>query len=156
LGHNIEMTLTFLRCSPSAASGSEALPSDMQSVVKQLRASVSCPSAQVWDTVPMRIQEGKDASGNLQLPLTDQNGKRTSVAIRIRPDAVFRREQSRYVRFSRVDLTFKITDSRNFVTDFSVNTAGDLMEGQKTVLGKVSGPTDNESIYSVVTLKVLD
>ena len=25
LGHNIEMTLTFLRCSPSAASGSEAI-----------------------------------------------------------------------------------------------------------------------------------
>ncbi len=156
LGHNIEMTLTFLRCSPSAAAGSEALPSDMQPVVRQLRATVPCASAQVWDTVPMRLQEGKEGSGNLQLPQQTPNMKKTSVAIRMRPDAVFRREQTRYVRFSRVDLTFHSTEPNGQISDFSVNTAGDFMEGQKTVLGKVSGLNGEESIYSVIALKVLD
>jgi hypothetical protein len=156
LGHNIEMTLTFLRCSAPAAPGSESLPSDMQSVVKQLRATVSCPTAQVWDTVPMRLQEGKDALGNLDLPRPNPNMKKSSVVIRMRPDAVFRREQARYVRFSRVDVTFRSTEPDGRISDFSVNTAGDFMEGQKTVLGKVSGLNGEESIYSVIALKVLD
>jgi hypothetical protein len=156
LGHNIEMTLTFLRCSPSGASGSEALPTEMQSVVKQLRATVPCALAQVWDTVPMRLQEGKEASGNLQLPQPNPNMKKASVVIRMRPDAVFRREQARYVRFSRVDLTFRSTEADGRISDFSVNTAGDFMESQRTVLGKVSGLNGEDSIYSVIALKVLD
>jgi len=156
LGHNIEMTLTFLRCSPSGAAGSESLPSDVQSVVRQLRATVPCAQAQVWDTVPMRLQEGKEGSGNLQLPQQAPNVKKTSVAIRMRPDAVFRRDQSRYVRFARVDLTFHSTEPNGQISDFSVNTAGDFMEGQKTVVGKVSGLNGEESIYSVIALKVLD
>jgi hypothetical protein len=157
LGHNIEMTLTFLRCSPSAASASEALPVDMQAVVKQLRTTVSCPSAQVWDTVPMRVQEGKDALGNLQLPQPNPGTKKASVAIRMRPEAVFRRAQARYVRFSRVDLTFRITEADGSrPSDVSVNTSGDFMEGQKTVLGKVSGLNGEDSIYFVIALKVLD
>jgi hypothetical protein len=35
-------------------------------------------------------------------------------------------------------------------------TSGDLMEGQKTVLGKVSGTDDETSIFVVISLNVLD
>ena len=36
------------------------------------------------------------------------------------------------------------------------NTAGDFMEGQKTVLGKVSGIDDESAVFAVIALKVLD
>jgi hypothetical protein len=39
--------------------------------------------------------------------------------------------------------------------DLGLNTAGDFMEGQKTVLGRVSGDDEN-SIFFVISLKVLD
>jgi len=155
LGHNIEMTLTFLRCSPSGAAGSEALPPDMQPVVKQLRGTVPCVTARVWDTLPMRVQEGRDANANTQLP-PNPNMYRASVRVTMRPDAVFRRGQAWYVRFSRIEINFRIPDRTGTYSDLVVHTSGDFMEGQKTVLGKVSGLSDEESVYSVITLKVLD
>ena len=40
--------------------------------------------------------------------------------------------------------------------DVGLNTAGDFMEGQKTVLGKVSGIDDESAVFVVISLKVLD
>ena len=37
-----------------------------------------------------------------------------------------------------------------------LTTSGDFMEGQKTVLGKLSGADDDSAIFVVVELKVLD
>lgn len=38
----------------------------------------------------------------------------------------------------------------------NLSTAGDFMEGQKTVLGKVSGVDEDTAIFVVIALKVLD
>ena len=40
--------------------------------------------------------------------------------------------------------------------DVGLNTAGDFMEGQKAVLGKVSGIDDESAVFVVISLKVLD
>ena len=40
--------------------------------------------------------------------------------------------------------------------DVGLNTAGDLKEGQKTVLGKVSGVDDESAVFVVVSLQVLE
>jgi DNA-directed RNA polymerase specialized sigma24 family protein len=40
--------------------------------------------------------------------------------------------------------------------DVGLTTSGDFVEGQKTVLGKVSGTDDETSIFVVISLKVLD
>jgi hypothetical protein len=40
--------------------------------------------------------------------------------------------------------------------DLGLTTAGDFMEGQKTVLGKVSGMEEDTAIFVVIALKVLD
>jgi hypothetical protein len=37
-----------------------------------------------------------------------------------------------------------------------LQTAGDFKEGQKTVLGKISGVDDESAIFVVISLKVLD
>lgn len=37
-----------------------------------------------------------------------------------------------------------------------LNTSGDFQEGQKTVLGKVSGTEEGDAIFAVIALKVLD
>ena len=58
----------------------------------------------------------------------------------------------------RVDFRIPVAtgDTQFNYMDVGVNTAGDFMEGQKTVLGKVSGMGEDESIFIVIELKVLD
>jgi hypothetical protein len=65
------------------------------------------------------------------------------------------------VRFARVDLGFRISyltgaGANTSVFDVGLNTSGDFQEGQKTVLGKVSGVEDGDAILAVIGLKVLD
>jgi hypothetical protein len=170
IGRNIDMTLTFLRCSAGATAGA-ALSAEMEQVAKQLRAATSCKDVQVWDTLPLRLQEGKDASDDLRLPGVGPAGQHVIVRVQLHPEAVYRKEQARYVRFSRVKIDFKVpmatgpsqsgagnalVNTQFTYVDLGMNTSGDFMEGQKTVIGKVSGMAEDESIYAVVAIKVLD
>jgi hypothetical protein len=155
LGQNIEMTVTLLRCTATPAAGAMPRPADIEQVAKQLRAATQCKNAEIWDILPMRLQEGKRATGQLQLPGATQGGYHTEVSVTVSPEAVYRREQSRYVRFSMMKLDFKTSTPGGFA-GAGINTSGDFMEGQKTVLGKVSGPGNDESIFAVIALKVLD
>ena len=174
IGRNIEMTLTFLRCGAAEpGTANTPLPPDIEQVAKQLRAATSCKDAQIWDTVPLRLQEGKDATDNLRLPGLGVAGQYSSVIIFMHPEAVYRKDQTRYVRFSKVRIDFRVpVGTGSFKTDnalvsplvntqftymdLGLTTSGDFMEGQKTVLGKVSGMAENESIFAVIALKVLD
>lgn len=155
LGQNIEMTITLLRCSAAPATAAGALPPDMAQVAKQLRAATQCKNAEVWDTVPLRLQEGKMATEQLQLPGATPLGQHPQVSVVVNPEAVYRKDQGRYVRFSTMKLEFHIPVQSSYATE-DINTSGDFMEGQKTVLGKVSGAGENESIFAVIALKVLD
>ncbi len=159
IGRNIDMTLTLLRCStkPPAADAA-ALPPDMESVGKQLRNATQYKDIQLWDVVPLRVQEGKDTKETLRLPgVTDKPF--TTSNITIHPEAVYRKDQGRYVRFAMVRLDLQIPSSTGSGFNYynvGLQTSGDFMEGQKTVLGKVSNTGDDEAIFAVITLKVLD
>jgi hypothetical protein len=175
-GRNIEMTLTLLRCSTKAPAAASALPPDMEPVAKQLRAATQYKEIQLWDVVPLRLQEGRDTQESLRLPVP---GGATQLAaatgqIRIHPEAVYRKDQARFVRFSRVDLGFRIpvptgvfrtggtgdaaplVPTQYTMVDVGLQTSGDFQEGQKTVLGKVSGVEEGDAIFAVIALKVLD
>jgi hypothetical protein len=171
IGRNIDMTMTFLRCSIKVDPAAPALPADLQSVAKQLRAATQYRNIELWDVVPLRLQEGKETEQTMRLPspgLPANTSARAS--IKIRPEAVTRKDQGRYVRFASMRIGFSIPMvTGGFVTgagqpaipqiqylDVGLNTAGDFMEGQKTVLGKVSGMEDDSAIFVVIALKVLD
>lgn len=70
IGRNIEMTMTFLKCSVKAAAGGSAaaLPADLESVAKQLRSATQYKNIEVWDVVPLHLQEGKITEQSLRLP----------------------------------------------------------------------------------------
>jgi len=147
IGRNIEMTLSFLRCSTRASADAIALPADLESVGRQLRAATQYKDVQLLDTMPIRLQEGKNADASLRLP----GANSPMVGMRFQPEAVIRKDQGRYVRFDQINIDFR---TQNATT--SIHTAGDFMEGQKTVLGKVSGSDDDSAIFVVISLKVLD
>jgi hypothetical protein len=159
IGRNIEMTLTLLRCSTKPETTATSLPPDMESVARQLRAATQYKDIQLWDVVPLRLQEGKDTQEDLRLPGNAIQGQPATANLRIHPEAVYRKDQARYVRFSMLNLGFRIPFAVGTgwqVLDLRLNTSGDFQEGQKTVLGKVSGVEDGDAIFAVIAFKVLD
>ena len=175
IGRNIDMTLTFLRCSTKAAAQASPLPADLEPVARQLRAATQCKDVELWDTLPLRLQEGKETTETLRLPSTLPEEFKgvlrplTTGVLNIRPEGMTRKYQGRYVRFSTVRINFRIPyatgsfgqpptpSSVQFsYVELGLTTSGDFMEGQKTVLGKVSGQDDETSIFVVISLKVLD
>lgn len=152
IGRNIDMTMTFLKCSMKPpAEGAPVLPADLESVAKQLRAATQYKDIELLDIVPLHLQEGKNTEQSLRL-------RGFNIAsIRIHTEAVTRKDQGRYVRFSMISLDFRLpSDPSNPFLNTGLTTSGDFMEGQKTVLGKVSGMEVDTAIFVVITFKVLD
>ncbi len=162
IGRNIEMTMTFLKCSTKPASGGSTLPADLEAVAKQLRAAMQYKDIEVWDVMPLRLQEGKFTDQSERLPGSQPGGAVPILSIRLHPESVGRKDQGRYVRFDqmKIGIRMPVVTGENQVqyTDVGMTTSGDFMEGQKTVLGKirVSGMDEDTAIFVVIALKVLD
>lgn len=168
LGRNIEMTLTLLQCSPKASVTPARLPDDIEPVAKQLRAATQYKDIQLWDIVPLRVQEGKETTSDLQLPGVADHP--TLANFRVTPEAAIRKGNVWSVRFNRLSLDFripvvtgtfrdtegKVADKQFSYQNIGLNTSGDFLEGQKTVLGKVSGLEPDSAIFVVVSLKVIE
>ena len=164
IGRNIDLTLSFLRCSIKASTEPHSLPADLEPVARQLRAATQYKDVQLWDVVPLHVQEGTNVDQSLRLPSLTSSapGFFATGHVRVRAESVSRKDSGRSVRFDMMNIGFKIpyalgTGNSNVqFFDVGVNTSGDFMEGQKTVLGKVSGIDDESAIFVVVSLKVLD
>lgn len=157
IGRNIEMTLTFLRCSTKAGAQPSTLPADIEPVAKQLRTATQCKDIDALDSVPLHLQEGKNTQETLRLPMPGVGNLSATGTIRIHPEGVSIRGQGRYVRFSDLTFNFRMpSPPSSQYLDVGFTTSGDFMEGQKTVLGKLSGTDDETAIFVVISLKVLD
>ena len=177
IGHNIEMTLAFLRCSTEPSNEKRELPPDLEAVARQLRAATQYKDIQLWDIVPLHLQEGTDAALDIRLPATISGvaGLFATGEVRIRAEAVIPKDTGRYVRFDRLNIVFRIpqatgtfqpgvrgpgieplVNTQYTYVNVGLRTAGDFREDQKTVLGKVSGIDDETAIFVVISLKVLD
>jgi hypothetical protein len=156
IGRNIDMTLTFLRASTKVPAQPSSLPADMESGARQIGAGP------LWDTVPMRLQEGKDTQESLRMPsgLFNAPGWNSTGQISMRPEGVTHKDAGRSVRISNLRINFRIpyqtTPGQFQYMEVGLTTSGDFIEGQKTVLGKVSSLDDESSIFVVISLKVLD
>jgi hypothetical protein len=172
IGHNIDMTLAFLRCSTRAASEKREFPADLEAAARQLRAATHYKDIQLLDIVPVHLQEGKLAEQSIRLPVAvpGMQGMSATGEARILAEAVIRRDTGRYVRFDTLKMNFRVPQvvatsqtgqgtspaSTQFVyTDRALNTAGDFKEDQKTVLGKID-IDDESAIFVVISFKVLD
>jgi hypothetical protein len=168
IGRNIELTLSFLRCYTNAPESTVALPADLEHVAKQIRAATQYKIVQLWDVVPIHLQEGKDTDHSFSLPKFRAVPNVVPTAyIRMLPEAVTRKADGRYVRFSNLNISFKIPFATGAaplqgagqpyqMMDVGLKTAGDFKEGQKAVLGKISGIDDESAIFVVIALKIQD
>jgi hypothetical protein len=162
IGHNIEMNMAFLRCSTKPQQESSALPPDLEAAARQLRAATPYKHIELWDMVPIRMQEGKVTQQTLRLPgsIPGVTGAFALAILRMTPEAVIQKDSGRFVRFEKLEVNFRIPYSTgpgqfNYA-DVNLHTAGDFKEGQKTIVGKLSGMEDETATFVVISLKVLD
>lgn len=174
IGRNFEMTMSLLRATTKAPTAGNQLPDEIEAVARQLRASTQYKDIQLWDVVPLRLQEGKITTEDMQLPAlnsgssSDSMEPASALTIQIRPEAATRKGQAWSVRFSEFNLSFRVPTMTGSFQDsagkslpqfsyqnIGLKTSGDFLEGQKTVLGKVSGTGNNSAIFVVISLKVL-
>lgn len=163
IGRNIEMTLSFLLCSSKPPAQPKPLPADLEPVAKQLRAATQYQNIELWDVLPLREQEGKQTNDTLRLPvpagLVLPPNQAPVANIAIMPESVTRTGSVRSVRITMLRMGFRIPvgSGNNFsYIEEALDTAGDFPEGQKTVLGKVSGMEEGTAIFVVISVKVLD
>ena len=170
IGRNIELTMSFLRCSTKPSTEARTLPPDLEAVAKQIRAATQYKDVQLWDVVPLHIQEGKETQQSLRLPTAILNPDLSGVNaiatghIRLLAESVIRKDSGRYVRFERVNIQLKMPymvksqppiNNWQYV-EVGLNTAGEFKDGQKTVLGKASGIDDDSAVFVVLAPKILD
>jgi hypothetical protein len=174
IGRNVELTLSFLRCYINAPEATTALPAELEAVAKQIRTATQYKTVQLWDVVPLHLQEGRVTEHSFRLPkLPSIPNALPTARMVIAPEAVTRKADGRYVRFSELNIMFRLpfatgsiqlpgSQSNALVStqyqfnDFQLKTAGDFKEGQKAVLGKVSGIDDESAIFVVIALKIQD
>jgi hypothetical protein len=159
VGRNVDLTLTFLRCTTKVSGEAPpALPADLEAVAKQLRAATHYKQVELWDVIPMRIQEGKQTDQSARLPGKAFAGANPMAHIRLNPDSVSQRDGGRSLRFDHFNINFRLpygTTTQFNMMEVGINTSGDFKEGQKTVLGKV-GLDDESAVFVVVALKIVD
>ncbi len=162
IGRNIALMLTFLKCDPSGAA--KPVPPGMESVFKQLRAANLCRSVEVWDTLPIRLQEGRQGEANSRLASSGPDVPPANVQIKVRADSIVAKDTGRYARFGMFNVGFRVpyatsvgpNSTQYQFVDVGINTSGDFKEGQKSVLGKITGSGDGGAVFVVVELQVLD
>lgn len=168
-GRNLEIALQLVRCGTGAANSEMPLPPDLEPVAKQLRATMGCKSVELWENIPVRLQEGMSHQARFRLyskpqGIEEKLGAFPSVELTMWVEAVVNRPDGRYVRLRELLATFTIPlireheDGRNRLERYeryNLRTAAELKEGQRTVLGKV-GLDNGSSVFLVLTPKVVD
>lgn len=164
IGRNIDMVMSFLKCSTKTASSMASLPADLEAVGKQLRIATTCKDVQLWETLPLHLQEGKESSQTARVPVTlpDVTGAGAVLQVRLMPDSVVVKDTGRYVRFERLMIDMRIPVLVNKSTgaynmqEIGFHTSGEFKEGQKSVIGKMPGVDEDTSVFVVISVKVQD
>lgn len=159
VGKNIELNLSFLWCSPPSDSKALDVPKDLASVARQLESTMGCKDVKFIDTIPVRLREG-DRTSSDGYSLQFISGNRANfVNLRFLPEAITQKAADTYVRFNEAIIQLRIAHEPipNPVSSREINikTSGDFKEGQKTVIGKLSG-SDSTNLFVVMDLKILD
>ena len=155
---NIELTFHMLLASPQGES--PAIAPDLAGVAQQLRNVFGLKSIRVLETAVLRGREGK---GGLTTGIMAPPGKVDAPAtylIGYDRTEVSTSEKGANVRIDKLRFNVKLPQATGSgivqFSESSINTDVDIRESQKVVVGKSSIDSASQSIFLVVTAKVLD
>lgn len=155
---NVDLTCYILIASPKGTAG-EAVPADLDPVVKQLKSTFGYNDFRLLDSSFIRAQEGNQvsSSGNTAAPNPDLPGIqglyrfRTTRGVRISSD-----DKGMRIRLDGFGFELKLPVSASQLTTIAFDTDLDIREGQKVVVGKAKGDASAGAYILVLTARVVD
>ena len=156
---NIEVTFHLLLASPQGEA--TAVSPDLAGVVQQLRNVFGLKSVRVLETAVLRGREYKGAQTSGIMAPPGKVDIHATYSIRYQNAVVSAGEKGASIRLDNLGFNAKIPLSQGALNnvqfyDASISTDVDVREGQKVVVGKSSVDSGSQSIFLVVTAKVVD
>jgi hypothetical protein len=156
---NIEVTFHLLLASPQGEA--TAVSPDLAGVVQQLRNVFGLKSVRVLETAVLRGREHKGAQTSGIMAPPGKVDIHATYSIRYQNAVVSAGEKGASIRLDNLGFNAKIPLSQGALNnvqfyDASISTDVDVREGQKVVVGKSSVDSGSQSIFLVVTAKVVD
>jgi hypothetical protein len=156
---NIELTFSILTAGTQA--GSDTVPPDLAGVVQQLGKVFGLKSFRLLETAVMRGREGRplESSGILSVPVKVDSSPRYH--LRFQRVSTSPAEKGLLIRIDGLDFNvsipvLKVGGQGLDYMGAGIKTDVDVREGQKVVVGKSSLDTTGQSVFLVVSAKVLD
>jgi hypothetical protein len=141
------------------------VPSDLEGVVKQLRATFAFKGFRLVDTLVLRNRDrqGANASGFTKFDADAPSS--STYGVSYRAASIVTDEKGRSVRLDGLKFSARIalkgppaadTAAAPWLQDTGINTDVDVREGQKVVVGKAAVGNVNTALILVITAKVLE
>lgn len=154
---SVELTCYLLLAAPQGEMG--PIPSELGSVVKQLQSVFGLKSFRVLETSLLRGVErkGVSSSGMMASPFSGADGAlKGEYSLQIRAITFGGADKQRRIRLDGVRLVQRFETSKAQWQSLDLQTDVELTEGQKVVVGKTSVDTANQTVFLVVTGRVVD
>ena len=148
---NVELTFQLVAGGGVGVTAANGMPTDLELVVKQLRASFPFPSYRLLDTAMVRTRDGSDGSVQGMLP----TGAFYSInfqPIRVADDSP-KQVRVNGLRLRQYIVTGR-TDKGNVTEDAYVTADIDVKEGQKAVVGKST--MRDTAIFLIVSARIIE
>lgn len=156
---NVELTFHILAA--GGQSPSSPIPSDLTSVVQQLGGVFGLKSFRLLETAVMRGREGRGAESNgvIAIPVKVEASPR--YYLRVSRVSSSHGDKGALIRIDGLDFSVSIPYAKVGGQGLDwlgsgIKTDIDVREGQKVVVGKSSLDSSNQSIFLVVTARILD
>lgn len=153
---NIETTFHILLAGPSGEPG--VMPKELDGVVQQLRGVFGLKTFRLLETAVIRGRDGAETSGAMPSPTKQETPARYYLSYartQVSGDEKAPRVRFDALRFSAY-IQYTSSDGKAFDREATLKTDIDVGAGQKVVVGKTNVDAASQSIFLVVTAKVVD
>ena len=154
---NVELTFHILLA--SAQPEGTVVPAELNGVAAQLRSVFGFKSLRVLETSVLRGREGRPMEANGLTPTASKLAETAPYGITLKSVAAIAGEKGATIRLDGLRFSARIPVGTPSAIQFQavgMNTDLDVREGQKVVVGKASIDAASQSLFLVVTAKVVD
>jgi hypothetical protein len=152
---NVELTFQMLLASPQGES--QSISADLNGVVTQLRTVFGFRSFRLMESTVVRAREGKRVETKGIMASVTKADMNALYGITVSNIAITPSEKGANIRLDGLQFSARLPNASGTVLqDAGISTEIDVREGQKVVVGKTSIDNAHQSIFLVVTAKVVD
>lgn len=148
---NIDLTV-YLLIGSLQGTPSDALPKDLEPVIKQLKTVFNYQGFRLLDTLLMRDREGEGGGVNGAVVLGVRDTPANPYSFRIGSATITSDGKERLIRINRLQFSL----STGGTSQVGVDTGIDIREGQKVVVGKANFGNSDNALILVLTAKLVE